>query len=49
MQDANLSAMMWTITKRIDGESQNKNFAAVYGFDQRFWRQRGLDVLGGVC
>ena len=27
---------------------KNHIFAAVYGFDQRFWRQRGLDVLGGV-
>ena len=26
----------------------NHIFAAVYGFDQRFWRQRALDVLGGV-
>ena len=23
-------------------------FAAVYGFGQLFWRQRGLDVLGSV-
>jgi hypothetical protein len=35
--------------EKIDGESENKNFVAVYGFDQRFWRQRGFDVLGGAC
>jgi hypothetical protein len=48
MEDANLKCYDENNNKeKIDGESQNKNFAAVYGFHQG-WRQRNLDVLGGV-